>query len=97
MFLPQNNNGKFQMTYELIGNGTIAVPTHFFKVLLVPKSTDYALASFILPNQAIDSKTDLNSFSVDLTNIETASGLQFFEKLDRTKFLKLCDLVTCKV
>ncbi|KAI8883231.1 hypothetical protein K501DRAFT_249961 [Backusella circina FSU 941] len=99
LFLPQStNSGKIQMTYELIGNGTIPVPTHFYKVILTLKSTtDYALASFILPNQVIDNKADLTSFSVDLTNIETASGLQFFEKLDRTKFLKLCDLVTCKV
>jgi endonuclease G len=94
-----NTKDKYRMQYDMIGaNGpTIAVPTHYFKILLVTNGTDYASGAFVLPNQAIDHAIPLDRFLVDLTAIEKASGLTFFQSLDRTTFTKLCDLVRCLV
>ncbi|KAK4518002.1 methylenetetrahydrofolate reductase (NAD(P)H) met13 [Mucor velutinosus] len=94
-----NTKDRYRMQYDMIGaNGpTIAVPTHYFKILLVSNGTDYASGAFVLPNQAIDHAIPLDRFLVDLRAIEKASGLTFFQSLDRTTFTKLCDLVRCIV
>ncbi|CAO3631943.1 unnamed protein product [Mucor fragilis] len=94
-----NTKDKYRMQYDMIGaNGpTIAVPTHYFKILLVSNGTDYASGAFVLPNQAINHAIPLDRFLVDLRAIEKASGLTFFQSLDRTTFTKLCDLVRCVV
>ncbi|KAI8883232.1 hypothetical protein K501DRAFT_249961 [Backusella circina FSU 941] len=100
LILPTKNDqtGKYEVHYEVIGNPSIAVPTHFYKIVAVPKDeTTFAMGAFLLPNQNIDSNTELTQFSTDVQNIEVASGLTFFSNVDRSKFLKLCDVVTCKL
>lgn len=91
--------GKYKMQYDMIGSAgpIIAVPTHFFKILLLTEGEEYVMAAFVLPNQAIEQKVPLTQFQVDLQAIETASGLIFFDQLDRTKFKNLCDQVKCTV
>ncbi|KAI9481681.1 MAG: nuclease [Benjaminiella poitrasii] len=109
LFLPQIDSStststktKYKVQYTVIGNNSplVSVPTHYYKVILVPtssSSTVYAMAAFVLPNQVISNNTPLTSFQVDLQAIEFASGLQFFQLLDRSKFLDLCDQITCAV
>ncbi|KAI7898700.1 nuclease [Cokeromyces recurvatus] len=101
LFLPHSVDGtKYKLEYNVIGAHSpfISVPTHYYKIILVPlSSTQYAIGAFVLPNQAIANSTPLTSFQVDLQAIELASGLQFFKLLDRTKFLNLCDKITCSV
>ncbi|KAG2203296.1 hypothetical protein INT47_000216 [Mucor saturninus] len=94
-----SNSNKYTMTYKVIGDTTanVAVPTHFFKIVLSVKDGKYTLGAFVLPNQAIDNSVPLTSFQVDLQAIEKASGLLFFDTLDRSTFLKLCDAVSCVV
>ncbi|KAL0088590.1 hypothetical protein F4703DRAFT_1847190 [Phycomyces blakesleeanus] len=88
----------YTMTYSVLGDvPNLSVPTHFYKVLLIPTSDTYALAAFVLPNKAIATSTALTSFQVRLEDIEKASGLNFFDKLDRTKFTDLCKSTTCAV
>lgn len=88
---------SYEMSYSLIGsNGpNVAVPTHFFKILLLIKDGNYFSGSFVLPNQAISRSVLLSQFQVDLKAIEKASGLQFFSELDRGVFLNLCDHIQC--
>ncbi|ORE02336.1 hypothetical protein BCV72DRAFT_54045 [Rhizopus microsporus var. microsporus] len=90
---------KYEMTYDMIGtNGpSVAVPTHFFKVLLALKDGQYLSGAFVLPNQAINRGVPLTQFQMDLRAIERASGLQFFQELDRRSFLNLCDHILCSV
>lgn len=63
----------------------MAVPTHFYKVILaenksqggVPPSqtnADHIVGAFVLPNQPIDPTTPLTAFAVPLTALEQASG-----------------------
>ncbi|KAG1051451.1 hypothetical protein G6F46_003345 [Rhizopus delemar] len=91
------NQMSYEMSYSLIGsNGpNVAVPTHFFKILLLIKDGNYFSGSFVLPNQAISRSVLLSQFQVDLKAIEKASGLQFFSELDRGVFLNLCDHIQC--
>ncbi len=95
LFLPvKRGNGKWEVSYEVIGkesSGTInkstkfgpsiAVPTHFFKVVLAEHGKEKFLAAFVMPNQEIQSSADLSSFLVDLKEVESHSGLQFFPLL----------------
>ncbi|KAF7722713.1 nuclease [Apophysomyces ossiformis] len=106
LFLPQKNGGgqfdkrgraEYTMTYSLLGEANVAVPTHFYKVILIPQGDTYASAAFVLPNQAIPSETHLMDFKVDLQAIEKASGLVYFDQLDRSQFTDLCDITTCEV
>ncbi|KAI9320015.1 hypothetical protein BX666DRAFT_1853105 [Dichotomocladium elegans] len=93
-----STNPGFAVTYNVIGKiPNVAVPTHFYKILLVTNGTDYTSAAFVLPNQAIDSSTDLKSFQVDIKVIERAAGLTFFSELDRSTFKDLCAEITCAV
>lgn len=88
------------MEYNVIGSNypNVAVPTHFYKILLVTTADDkFALGAFVLPNQAINSRTPLVNFQVDLRAIEKASGLEFFALLNRKEFSNLCSLIHCDV
>ncbi|KAI8384703.1 uncharacterized protein BYT42DRAFT_563383 [Radiomyces spectabilis] len=89
---------KWEMRYEVLGRiPNIAVPTHFFKIILAVSDSGHMVGSFVLPNKAIDHNTALTTFQVELSAIEKASGLQFFDRLDRKQFKNLCDYITCKV
>ncbi|KAJ1947366.1 nuclease [Linderina pennispora] len=99
LFLPTKNEatGKWTVTYEVIGNPpNVAVPTHFYKIILgVTGGSNFALGGFALPNQKIDSKTELSTFSQPIEYIEKASGLTFFDKVDRSNVTELCKQIAC--
>lgn len=93
LYLPNyyENNKKY-VKYEVIGDPPIAVPTHFFKVIMCelyksPNSVERIVASFIIPNQPISINTPLNTFAVPLIKVEEASGLKFFTRLVQSRQL----------
>ncbi|GMF59425.1 unnamed protein product [Phytophthora fragariaefolia] len=73
------------LSYPVLGSppDTIAVPTHFFKVVLGEKrgGKDFATAGFILPNKAIPENKELSDFLAPLDVIEKHAGLIFFDKV----------------
>ncbi|EDQ85432.1 uncharacterized protein MONBRDRAFT_34300 [Monosiga brevicollis MX1] len=81
LFVPQNG----QVTYKVIGPNNVAVPTHFFKVLLIAARNDEErtarLQCFIMPNQEIPTGQNLAQFLVPLEQVEKLSGFTFFDKL----------------
>eukprot|EP00123_Amoebidium_parasiticum_P015455 comp22980_c0_seq1/m.36560 comp22980_c0_seq1/g.36560 ORF comp22980_c0_seq1/g.36560 comp22980_c0_seq1/m.36560 type:complete len:306 (-) comp22980_c0_seq1:735-1652(-) len=84
LYLPtQNENGRTYVKYEVIGETRVAVPTHFFKTLLMEKDggSTVEIQAFILPNAPIDESTPLQSFRVPLQEVERASGHLFYENL----------------
>ncbi|KAJ3326313.1 nuclease [Boothiomyces sp. JEL0866] len=95
LFLPKVKDGKKMVEYQVIGDSDVAVPTHFFKVILGVENGSFYLSSFVLPNQSIDSNEPLTNFIVPLDSIERASGLEFFQDIKRK--LDLCSRVECKV
>ena len=56
----------------MIGSNHVAVPTHFFKVVVgeMPTSGDLEMEAFVLPNEAIPDSTPLSSFQVYRFNFD---------------------------
>lgn len=67
LYLPRREaDGKKYVRYEVIGDNSVAVPTHFYKVVVYPTGSDDSLAmeAYVMPNKAIDDNTPLKSFMV---------------------------------
>ncbi|XP_076010414.1 endonuclease G, mitochondrial [Genypterus blacodes] len=80
LFLPrQEADGKLYVHYQVLGQNHVAVPTHFFKVLILEQADGRGveLRSYVLPNQPINEKVPLEHFLVPIETIERASGLMF--------------------
>ncbi|XP_032933436.1 endonuclease G, mitochondrial [Catharus ustulatus] len=91
LFLPRMEaDGKMYVKYQVIGKNNVAVPTHFFKVLILEKeSGEIELRSYVMPNSPVDDKIPLERFLVPIESIERASGLLFVPNiLRRTNNLK---------
>ncbi|OXB72172.1 UNVERIFIED_CONTAM: hypothetical protein H355_000889 [Colinus virginianus] len=91
LYLPRMEaDGKMYVKYQVIGKNNVAVPTHFFKVLILEKeSGEIELRSYVMPNSPVDEKIPLERFLVPIESIERASGLLFVPNiLKRTSSLK---------
>ncbi|XP_037338959.1 endonuclease G, mitochondrial isoform X1 [Pungitius pungitius] len=80
LYLPsQQADGKLYVKYQVLGRNHVAVPTHFFKVLILEKADGKGveLRSYVLPNEPIEEKIPLERFLVPIETIERASGLHF--------------------
>jgi len=107
LFLPRKDpvDGKFKVSYEVIGNPpNVAVPTHFFKLVVAekslnkaPGSEDVAVAAFVLPNGKIPNEVPLTSFKVPVEALERSSGLELLEKVPETMKKDLCKEVRCEI
>jgi endonuclease G len=83
-FFRREMDGKLYVKYEVIGKNNVAVPTHFFKVLLIENNSgQYELLSFVLPNQTLPGNVKLMNYLVPLDSIERAAGLLIFDKMPR--------------
>ncbi|KAL7275288.1 nuclease [Rhizina undulata] len=102
LYLPRKHpDGKWRVSYEVIGEpANVAVPTHFFKVILAEDGTEdgpVAVGAFVLPNAAIHNSTKLTEFVVPLEAVERASGLEFLSKLSPNKKKELCKEIDCSI
>ncbi|XP_072745711.1 endonuclease G, mitochondrial [Anoplolepis gracilipes] len=91
LYLPKKEpDGKKYVHYEVIGVNHVAVPTHFYKVV-VGETDDGKLdmEAFVMPNAPIDDNTPLTNFQVPPESIERAAGLLFFDKISRNKLSKV--------
>nr|XP_034340291.1 nuclease EXOG, mitochondrial [Arvicanthis niloticus] len=96
------NDGTKRVSYQVIGEDNVAVPSHLYKVILArrsPESTEpLALGAFVVPNKAIGFQSQLTEFQVSLHDLEKMSGLVFFPRLDRTRDIRnICSVDTCKL
>lgn len=67
LFLPRKEaDGKSYIRYQVIGANSVAVPTHFYKVV-VCESADGRLEmeSYVMPNKIIENTTPLTVFQVN--------------------------------
>mmetsp|Transcript_1435 Transcript_1435/g.4274 ORF Transcript_1435/g.4274 Transcript_1435/m.4274 type:complete len:410 (-) Transcript_1435:16-1245(-) len=87
LFLPKLTSRGYTMAYPMIGEvpNLVAVPTHFFKVVLAESkernllgAKPVVVGAFVMPNNSINPDTPLTAFSVPLESLESASGLRFF-------------------
>ncbi|MBY0529619.1 MAG: DNA/RNA non-specific endonuclease [Rhabdochlamydiaceae bacterium] len=76
LYLPhEESNGKRYVTYQVIGNNDIAVPTHYFKVVFEEQGA--LLEAYILPNEQIAAHIPLTEFRTTLEKVEKAAGIIF--------------------
>ncbi|XP_018614447.2 endonuclease G, mitochondrial [Scleropages formosus] len=91
LYLPrQELDGKTYVKYQVVGKNSVAVPTHFFKVVILetPKG-EVELRSYVMPNMPVDEKIPLERFLVPVESIERASGLLFVPNImKRTNSLR---------
>lgn len=91
LYLPKReSDGKMYVKYEVIGSNTVAVPTHFYKVVVCEtEDGKLELESYIMPNQVISDDTPLAVFQVPPETVERSSGLLFFDKIHRKQLSKI--------
>lgn len=70
LYLPRKeNDGKTYVKYQVIGSNSVAVPTHFYKIIVGETANQrYDLEAYVMPNQKIDDNTPLNVFQVNNSN-----------------------------
>jgi endonuclease G len=77
----------------------VHVPSHFYKIVLVPNKNGAAatsqqqplVAAFIIPNAPLPLTRPLTDFSVPLLQVELGTGWRFFPKVNTTR-RDLCDV-----
>ncbi|VDM98816.1 unnamed protein product [Thelazia callipaeda] len=91
LYLPQlEKDGSLYIKYKVIGPNNVAVPTHFFKVVLVEvEDGRFELEAYVLPNTAIPDSTPLTVFMVPLNTIERSAGFLIFENLPKNALKKI--------
>ena len=86
----KENDGRLYVKYEVIGTNQVAVPTHFFKVILCEtENTGFELFSFVMPNQKLPANINLQDYLFPLETIERAAGLHIFGTLPKTQIRKI--------
>lgn len=82
LFLPLYNqeDGKRYITYQVIGENDVAVPTHFFKVIgYKGKNGEFDTVAYIAPNEYISPEMPLERFKTTIQRVEKVAGMIFFE------------------
>ncbi|KAG8042602.1 hypothetical protein G9C98_005236 [Cotesia typhae] len=91
LYLPKREgDGKKYIKYEVIGTNHVAVPTHFFKVIVCETNdSKLEMEVYVMPNTAIDDDTPLKNFQVPPESVERAAGLLFFDRVSRDRLSKI--------
>lgn len=91
LYLPKREaNGKKYVRYEVIGANHVAVPTHFYKVVVCETNDGkLEMEAFVMPNAPIDDNAPLTNFQVPPESVERAAGLLFFDKISRDRLSKV--------
>ncbi|XP_020815570.1 endonuclease G, mitochondrial [Drosophila serrata] len=84
LFMPQRISFRnWAVRHHVMGMNTVAVPTHFFKIIIceLPDDKDDlpTMEGFVVPNAAVDKEMDLRAFLSDIRDIEHFAGLKFYE------------------
>lgn len=71
LFLSYEKGGKRFITYQVIGENQVAVPTHFFKMIQVQGKR----WAYVIPNSPVEGP--LEKYLFPLEQLEKISGIQF--------------------
>ncbi|KAF9492240.1 hypothetical protein BDN71DRAFT_1451800 [Pleurotus eryngii] len=107
LYLPQlHPDGKWRVTHEVIGSPpNVSVPTHFAKVVLTsrpaspstPDILELSSGAFVLPNAVIPDGAPLESFIMDIGQVEKAAGLTFLSDELKAASKHICKTTKCEV
>lgn len=66
LYLPKKeDDGKTYVRYQVIGANNVAVPTHFYKIVVCETTDGYLeMESYVLPNAVVAEDTPLNVYLV---------------------------------
>ncbi|KAL3143367.1 hypothetical protein ABBQ38_002197 [Trebouxia sp. C0009 RCD-2024] len=87
LYVPQRTPQGYVMHYPMIGRPPclVAVPTHFYKVVLAESkskvpfgSSKVSVGAFVMPNDQIQPDMPLTAFTVPLKMLEDVAGMKFF-------------------
>jgi len=82
LFLPESgDDGQRHVRYKVIGKNNVAVPTHFFKVMLRERDDKIAVQAFVVPHAELARDMKYSGFIVSVDELESLSGLDFFSEL----------------
>jgi len=82
LFLPEEGaDGRSYVRYEVIGANRVAVPTHFFKVMLRERDGRREMQAFLVPHRPVAADTPLAEFQVSVDDVERVAGLDFFDEM----------------
>ncbi|XP_060662534.1 endonuclease G, mitochondrial [Drosophila nasuta] len=83
LFMPQRITFRnWAIRHQVIGMNTVAVPTHYFKVIIAEcrnKEQFPYVEGYVVPNVDVDRNLELSSFLSDIRDIEHFAGLKFFD------------------
>ena len=83
LFLAETgDDGSRSVSYRVLGDANVAVPTHFFKVMARERGHEIALQAFIVPHKKIEGAVRYSDFLVSVDQVESFSGLDFFSSMD---------------
>lgn len=91
LYLPKREaDGKNYVRYQVIGANSVAVPTHFYKVVVAETVDGHLdMESYVMPNQPISDDTPLAVFQVPPESVERSAGLLFFDQINRKQLRKI--------
>jgi len=93
LYIPYSEDGKRYIKYQVIGKNDVAVPTHFFKVIILEDNFgNIENRSYILPNKEISSNNSLDEFKTTIDNIEKLAGIILKTKLNDIDQIKMSRL-----
>ncbi|RPH37876.1 hypothetical protein EHM92_01565 [bacterium] len=77
-----DDQGRKSGPGRFIGPDSVAVPTHFFKVVLVERApADHEMFAFIMKNQPAKVSDAPSRYQVTVDSVQRVSGLDFFDVL----------------
>lgn len=77
LYLPYNEGDKRFIKYQVIGPNDVAVPTHFFKVIILENwQGSKEIRAYILPNQEIAANISLENFRTTVQKVEKLAGFK---------------------
>jgi len=96
LYLPHRRlDGKLQVSYEVLEPNHVAVPTHFFKVIVCHNKGYFDVQCYVMPNVDIkEPEQPITNFFYDLNAVERASGLCILSKLPKDK-IKSINKMNC--
>ena len=81
LYLPYQEGKRRFIKYQVIGSNDVAVPSHFYKVIMLEdEEGKREVQAYILPNAIIPSNTPLDTFRTTAKSVEKAAGILFFSQ-----------------
>ncbi|KAH8380531.1 hypothetical protein KR009_011207 [Drosophila setifemur] len=86
LFMPQRTTFRnWAIRHHVMGLNTVAVPTHFFKVIIAEQKDEEGqvalpfMEGYVVPNADLDKDLELRSFQTKIRDIEHFAGLKFYD------------------